>query len=64
MTIKELAEYCKTIEINCDKCGHKGECKKVSSYLEDISPYGIVQMVEENRDTQALWISRSERGLK
>lgn len=60
MTIKELAEYCRTIDIDCDKCEHKSECQKMSAYLEDISPYGVVQMVEENRDTQALWKSRDK----
>ena len=59
MTIKELAHYCKSINIDCDRCEHKSECQKMSAHLEDISPCGVVQMVEENRDTQALWMPRA-----
>jgi len=50
MKIKELADYCKSVEIDCDKCEHKYICEKFVSAIEDASPFGIVEMVEENRD--------------
>lgn len=48
--IKDMAVYCKSIEINCDICEHKRECEEMQSFLEDLSPYGVVQLVKENRD--------------
>ena len=50
MKIRELADYCKSIDINCDECMHKGKCDNMQNMLEDISPLGIVDMVDENTD--------------
>lgn len=50
MKIKDMAVYCKSIEINCDICEHKRECKAMQCFLEDLSPYGVVKLVEENQD--------------
>lgn len=50
MKIKDMAVYCKSIEINCDICEHKRECEAMQSFLEDLSPYGVVKLVEENQD--------------
>ena len=43
MKIRELADYCKSININCDECIHM---------LEDISTLGIVDMIDENEDVE------------
>lgn len=48
MNIIELAEYCKSIEINCDVCEHNEECVTFQERLEDISPYGLIDLLEKN----------------
>lgn len=50
MNIKELANYCKSIEIDCRKCEHKEKCREMQEHLEDLSPFGVVKMVESNMD--------------
>lgn len=50
MKIKELAKYCKSIEINCDICDHTSECERFTEKLEDISPYGAIELIEDNED--------------
>jgi hypothetical protein len=50
MKIQDLAVYCRTIEINCDICEHKRECKAMQAHLEDLSPYGVVKMVDNNEN--------------
>ena len=52
MKLKDLANYCRSIEIDCDKCEHKDLCKHLQYLLEDISPCGVVRMVEENDDIE------------
>ena len=52
MKIRELADYCKSIDINCDKCIHKKKCDNMQNMLEDISPLGIVDMIDENEDVE------------
>lgn len=52
MKIRELADYCKSIDINCDECIHKKKCDNMQSMLKDISPLGIVDMVDENEDIE------------
>lgn len=49
VSLSKLAEYCKSIEINCDICEHQKECKKMSSSLEDISPHGLIKKVKEDK---------------
>ena len=48
MRIKELAEKCKEVNIDCDVCTCKEECNLLQHNLEDMSPFGLVEMVEEN----------------
>lgn len=48
MTVKELAEKCKEREINCDDCFYKSECKKMNDILEDISPCGLLDILNKN----------------
>lgn len=36
MTIREFAEYCKSINIDCDKCEKKELCQHMLCLLEDI----------------------------
>ena len=55
MKIRELATYCKSIDIDCDRCEHKDACKQMQSFLEDQSPYGLVKFVDENKDTEKWW---------
>ena len=50
MKIKDLATYCKSIEIDCDICEHKRECAKLQAFLEDQAPYGVVRLVEHNEE--------------
>ena len=49
MKIRELAEYCSSIEIDCDKCEHKELCDGLQYKLEDISPLGLIDLVDENK---------------
>ena len=32
------------------ECKHKQECESMQRFLEDLSPYGVVKLVEENQD--------------
>ena len=48
--IRELAEYCCSIEIDCDKCEHKELCDGLQYKLEDISPLGLIDLVDENTE--------------
>ena len=50
MKIRELAEYCNSIEIDCDKCEHKELCDGLQYKLEDISPLGLIDLVDENME--------------
>ena len=55
MKIRELATYCKSIDIDCDKCEHKASCENLQNFLEDQSPYGLVRFVDDNSDTEKWW---------
>lgn len=48
--IKELAEYCKSINIDCSVCKKKGACMEFEAKIEDISPVGIVELVNCNQE--------------
>ena len=48
--LQELAEYCKSIDIDCDKCEHKKECEDFQDRIEEISPFGMVEMVDNDVD--------------
>lgn len=50
MKIRELAEYCNSIEIDCGKCEHKELCDGLQYKLEDISPLGLIDFVDENTE--------------
>ena len=50
MKLNDLAKYCETINTNCEKCLYKDNCEKLAYELEDISPFGLLKMVEENID--------------
>lgn len=47
MRIKELAEECRKAT-SCDDCSYTEHCKILRDVLEDMSPMGVVEMVEEN----------------
>lgn len=46
MTIKELGEKCKARDIECDECPYETECSQLPVILEDISPYGLLEILE------------------
>lgn len=48
MELRELAEKCKERDINCDGCPYMEICGRLSEILEDMSPIGLVEMVDEN----------------
>jgi hypothetical protein len=48
MKFSELAKYCESICIDCDVCEHQKECKHMLEHLEDMSPKGVKEMVEED----------------
>lgn len=48
MKIRDLAEYCKSICIDCENCAHTAECDNLQNELEDASPYSLVDMVDRN----------------
>ena len=50
MKIRELAEYCNSIVIDCDKCEHKAQCEEMGNILQDISPLGLVAFVDGNTE--------------
>ncbi len=48
MKIRELAEYCNSIVIDCDKCENKAQCEEMGNILQNISPIGLVAFVDGN----------------
>ena len=50
MKLSEMSKYCESIKINCDVCQHKGSCNRMTSFLEEQSPYGVVKAVKEDKD--------------
>lgn len=59
MKVRELAEYCKSILINCNNCKHKTECEKLEDKLEDMSPYGVVDIVDRDEELTQEWRRRN-----
>lgn len=50
MKLSELEAYCRSIDIDCDKCEYKSTCKRMVDYMEDQSPVGIVEMVKKDME--------------
>lgn len=50
MKLSELVRYCEEISINCEKCLYKENCEQLTDKLEDISPFGVVELVKEDED--------------
>lgn len=50
MKIRDLAEYCKSICIDCENCTHATECDNLQNELEDASPFSVVDMVDRDVD--------------
>lgn len=46
MTLKELGEKCKERDIECGGCPYRKECEEMAVILEDISPCGILDVLE------------------
>ena len=49
MRIRELAMKCKDREIDCDFCPYEKICDNLQEQLEDISPCGLVEMIDEDK---------------
>ncbi|MCI9081477.1 MAG: hypothetical protein HFI70_03985 [Lachnospiraceae bacterium] len=45
MTVKELGQKCK--ELDCGECQYGKECAVFSKKLEDISPSGLLLILDE-----------------
>lgn len=52
MKIRELADYCKSIELNCDECIYKEKCDNWGDVISNASPIMIVDMVDKNKDVE------------
>lgn len=52
MKIRELADYCKSININCDECIHKKKCDNWEEVIAYATPVMIVDMVDKNKDVE------------
>lgn len=50
MKIRELAEYCKSIDIDCDKCEYQAQCQQLAYKLEEISAFGVVELIDDNEE--------------
>lgn len=48
--IKELAKYCNLINIDCYICEKKDACDSFMNRIEDISPIGIVELVNSDKE--------------
>ena len=46
MTIKELGEKCKARDIDCKECPYEKACSKLPAILEDISPSGLLEILD------------------
>ena len=49
MRIRELAMMCEDRDIDCDFCPYKEICDNLQEQLEDISPCGLVEMIDEDK---------------
>lgn len=50
MKISELARYCEEIDTDCSTCEHEEECKELTERLDEISPYGLVDMIKKDEE--------------
>ena len=52
MKIRELADYCKSININCDEWIHKDKCYNWGDVIAYALPVMVVDMVDNNKDVE------------
>jgi 2-oxoglutarate dehydrogenase complex dehydrogenase (E1) component-like enzyme len=50
MKIRALGEYCKSIGTDCDICENTEECEKLTAQLEEVSPYGLIKLLDEDEN--------------
>lgn len=50
MKFSELVDYCKSIEVDCTKCEKADCCSYLSSRLENISPIGLMDFIEDDEE--------------
>ena len=50
MKFSELVKKCEEVQIDCDKCEAQKECAKFAEYMENLSPIGVKQMVEGDKE--------------
>lgn len=48
MKLSELAEYCKTVD--CTECEKENYCISFTSRIENITPIGLINLVEDDED--------------
>ena len=49
MKIRELAMKCEDRDIDCNFCPYEEICNKLQEQLEDISPCGLIEMIDEDK---------------
>lgn len=50
MKFSELVKKCESAKIDCDKCEAQKECAKFADYLDGMSPIGIKELVESDKE--------------
>ena len=50
MKFSELVKKCEEVQIDCDKCEAQKECAKFAAFMEDMSPIGIKDLVEKDKE--------------
>ena len=48
MRVRELMDYCKSIEIDCDKCEHQTQCNHLGELLVGLSPCVLGEMISND----------------
>ena len=62
MRIRELAMMCEDRDIDCDFCPYKEICDNLQEQLEDISPCGLVEMIDEDKfiNQRNIWCKKNK----
>ena len=50
MRFSDLANYCESIDIDCNKCNKKEECERFTAELDEASPVLIRNLVKEDKE--------------
>ena len=52
MKFSELVKKCEAANIDCDKCEAQKECAKFAALVDNMSPIGLKQLVEEDKEVK------------